>query len=316
MNAVTEPVNFALPKRPRIKEKDAPPDQRKVCVLPIRAITDSQVTDGMFRVLSILCSYCNRAGLTWVSQKRLADDYKVSQQAISKQLTKLQTAGYVEIVRKGFRGERANTVRVIFDPTVSAEDAIAMTSNKEDTRPPSMQEQIDPEGQRRVAQLIAKALKQPTKPKGYEMPKQGDTRAVREVKEAMAKAKAKRSKAVENLSTTESSFTTPEVVHESSQKQPPFTTSFTTSEVVHNTKNIDIDKDVKESKVKDNLNNKKTVLHNLDVSDFDFLIDHGMKPEQVEECAGVLLPLFQAEGITPSSRVLTDSILQLHRDAR
>jgi hypothetical protein len=57
-------------------------------------------------------------------------------------------------------------------------------------------------------------------------------------------------------------------------------------------------------------------LHNLEVSDFDFLIDNKMKPEQVEDALTTLLPLFAAEGLTPSSRVLADSILQLHRDTR
>lgn len=311
-----EPTAFQLPKKPRIKEKDAPPDQRKVCIMPIRALTDDKMTDGAFRILGLLCSYCNRAGLTWVSQKRLAEDMKTSRQNVTNQLAKLRDLGYVEIVRKGFRGERCNTLRVIFDPTITAEDAIAMTSNKEDTRPPSMQDEIDPEGQRRVAQLIAKALKQPTKPKGYDMPKQGDTRAVREVKEAMAKAKAKRSPAVEKpvedkahignraVSNEEQSAVSNEDLH----RQP-----IGHSGVSNNTRRTHIDK-VKD-KNKEEINNKPNVLGNLEVQDFDFLIDNGMKPEQVEEAIGTLLPLFQAEGIKPTSRVLADSILQLHRDA-
>ena len=312
MNAMAEPIAFQLPKKPRIKEKDAPPDQRKFCVLPVRAVFDKKLTHGALQVLAALCSYCNRAGLTWVSQTRLASDLGISQQAVAKQFKQLREHGYVETVRKGFKGERTDTLRVIFDPTVSAEDAIAMTSNKEDTRPPSMQEDIDPEGQRRVAQLIAKALKQPTKPKGYEMPKSGDTRAVREVKEAMAKARAKRSKSVDNHVDQGAPIHNSQVVNaEPLHSQPNHNL-----EVVQNTKNIGIDRVFKDSKVKDKLNNKKTVLNNLDVSDFDSLIDAGMKPEQVEDCANTLLPLFAAEGLNPSSRVLADSILQLHRDAR
>ena len=66
-------VPFTLPKKPRIKEKDAPPDQRKVCIMPIRALTDERLTDGSVRILALVCSYCNRAGITWVSQKRLAE---------------------------------------------------------------------------------------------------------------------------------------------------------------------------------------------------------------------------------------------------
>lgn len=319
-------VPFALPKKPRIKEKDAPPDQRKVAVLPIRAISDRTLTDGMFRTLAILCSYCNRAGLTWVGQTKLAKDMGVSQQAIGKQLLKLQKTGYVQIISKGFRGIRGNTLRVVFDPTISAEDAIAMTSNKEDTRPPAIREeqereasqQIDREGQARIAKLISQALKQPPK-KEYSMPAKGDTRAVREVKEAMAKTRAKRSTSVDKAVNKDSTLTTPEVVHvEASHSQPqgsPLTTSITTSEVVGTPKEHIVDKELKVTD-KQVMNKLNTVLHNLEVKDFDELIDAGMKPEQVEDALATLLPLFAAEGLKPSSRVLADSIRQLHRDAR
>jgi DNA-binding MarR family transcriptional regulator len=138
MSAIpTNVVDFKLPKRrPRVLEKEAPPDRRTVAVVPIKAITDKTLTDACFRTLAVLCSYCNRAGITWVSQKRLADDMKVSRQAITKQLAKLRAAGYVEITRKGFRGERSNTLRVVFDASLAAEDAISITSGIEDTRPP------------------------------------------------------------------------------------------------------------------------------------------------------------------------------------
>lgn len=323
MNALqTNIVPFALPKKPRIKEREMEPDQRKVAVLPIRAISDKALTDGMFRTLAILCSYCNRAGLTWVGQIRLAKDMGVSQQAIGKQLLKLQKAGYVQVVRKSFRAERATTLRVIFDPSVTTEDAIAMTSNKEDTRPPAIREeqerqaaqQIDREGQAKIASLIKQALKQPTK-KEYSMPAKGQTRTVQKMQEDIAKAKSKRSKAVEKTVNNSPSFTTPEVVNDkalhSQPESPPFTTSFTTSEVVRTPEEHIVDKNIK---VKDKVNVKNS-LNNLEVQDFDLLIDSGLKPEQVEAYANELLPLFAAEGLTPSSRVLADSIRQLHRDA-
>jgi len=141
MNAMVEPAQFALPKKPRIKPKDAPPDQRKVCIMPIRCIPDSRLTDGAFRALALLCSYCNRAGITWVSQTRLAKDMGVTQQAISKHFKQLKELGYLETVRKGFKGERTDTLRVIFDPDITADEAIAMTSNKEDTRSPAIKEE-------------------------------------------------------------------------------------------------------------------------------------------------------------------------------
>lgn len=132
-------IEFKLPKRrPKVVEKVAPPDQRKFVVMPIKALTDKRLTDNQVRIFGVLCSYCNRAGLTWVSQARIGKDLGISQQAVAKQLKALREHGLIEITSKGFRGERANTIRVIFDETVSQEDAIAMNSSKEDSRPPEI----------------------------------------------------------------------------------------------------------------------------------------------------------------------------------
>ncbi len=320
-------VPFALPKKPRIKEKDAPPDQRKLVVVPIRACSDRKLTEGSLRVLLALCSYCNRAGITWVGQQKLGQDLGISRQAVTKQMTKLVAAGYVEVIAKGFRGARANTIRVIFDPSVDAETAMAVTSRYEDTRPPAikekqekeMNETIDPEGQRRIAQLIAKALKNPNPKPERTMPKSGETRAVREVKEAMAKTKAKRSSSGQPVSNQEAHKQPSEVANvdapignqEALHRQPhwqPLEVAQTGLEHI-------VDKELKVSN-KERVNKSNTVLRNLEVQDFDFLIDSKLTPEQVEDYANTLLPLFAAEGLTPTSRVLADSILQLHRDAR
>ena len=130
-------IEFKLPKRrPKVIEKQAPPDQRHYVVMPIKALTDKRLTDNQVRVLGVLCSYCNRAGITWVSQARIGKDLGVSQQAVAKQLKGLREHGYIEITSRGFRGERANTIRVIHDQTISQADAIAITSGQEDTRPP------------------------------------------------------------------------------------------------------------------------------------------------------------------------------------
>jgi predicted transcriptional regulator len=273
----------------------------------------------MFRTLAILCSYCNRAGLTWVGQIRLAKDMGVSQQAIGKQLLKLQKAGYVEVVRKSFRAERATTLRVIFDPSVTAEDAIAMTSNKEDTRPPAIREeqerqaaqQIDREGQARIAKLISQALKQPTK-KEYSMPAKGQTRTVQKMQEEIAKAKGKRSQTVEKTVNKSPPFTTPEVVHEeplhSQPESPPFTTSFTTSEVVR-TPEEHIKRVFKEglyTRLLDCLNNQEV----------EELISKGLTTERIADSLDILLPLYAAEGIKPTSAILMAGVIQLQADAR
>lgn len=311
MNALpNNVVAFELPKKPRIKQKDAPPDQRKVCVLPIRAITDQAITDNMLRVLAVLCSYCNRAGLTWVSQKKLSEDMKVSQQAISKQLVKLTNAGYVEIVRKGFRGERSNTVRVIFDPTVDTETAIAVTNPIEDTRPPAIkkeqdmleQEEIDRAGQARIAKLIAQGLKSNQPRKEPPMAHKEDSLTVKKMKAEIAKKKAP--------------LTTSKVVHEEGSKvvkeelhTQPYTQP---NRVVENSENTVLEKVYKVKNNKEDINKPK-VMYNLDVS---ILKEQGLTDADIDEGLAILVDAYKAEGLTPKSQQLIDGLLQMHRDAR
>jgi len=317
MNAMSEPIAFALPKKPRIKEKDAPPDQRKVCVLPIRAVFDRRMTHGALQALAALCAYCNRAGITWVSQTRLATELGISQQAVAKQFKQLKELGYLEVVRRGFKGERTDTLRVVFDPSLTAEQVITMTSNKEDTRSPAIREEQerqamqdmtpDPEGQRRIAQMIAKALKQPTH-KERTMPKTGDTRAVREVKEAMAKAKARQSKTVDKSVDNLPANHNLRVVNEKAvQLQPNHNLEVVDNSEEHYKGSIKVIKD------KNSFNNLNTVMNNQQVKE---LIDNGMTVEQVREAEELIEPMFAAEGIKPSGSVMAQAIAQMHRDTR
>lgn len=140
MSALPLPDNvFKLPKRrPKIIEKQAPPDQRKFAVVPMRAAVDTELHGFSMKVLVLLCSYANRAGITWVGQQRLADHLQVSKQQVARAMKQLRDRGHVEIMSKGFKGERANTVRIIYDTEIKAEDAIAIASNIEDVRPPEM----------------------------------------------------------------------------------------------------------------------------------------------------------------------------------
>ena len=299
MNAA--PVNvvpFALPKKPRVKEKDPAPDQRKVSVLPIRAINDKNMGDATFRALAVVCSYCNRAGITWVSQKRLAEDSKMSQQAISKHIVKLVNAGYIEVVKKGFRGERSNTIRVIFDTTVDTETAIAITNPIEDTRPPSMQDKLDPEGQRRVAQMIAKALKQPLKPKEYSMPADNETRTVKKMKEEIAKSKSKRTP---KGTPKPQSNHNPQVVNEEvnqpvdnfSHSQPQLQPNHNL-EVVNNTENT-----VSKRLYKGYLKQEVLVqLHDAGLTDRD----------QIDENLEHLIAAYKAEGINPTDSQIVQGL--------
>ena len=129
-------IEFKLPKRPKIIEKQAPPDQRKLAVVPMRAALDTELHGFSVKVLVLLCSYANRAGITWVGQQRIAEHLGVAKQQVARAMKQLRDRGHIEVMSKGFWGERANTTRVIYDTEIKAEDAIAITSGQEDTRPP------------------------------------------------------------------------------------------------------------------------------------------------------------------------------------
>ena len=306
-----EPVAFALPKKPRIIEKEALPDQRRLAVIPIRACTDSTLTLGMMRALVLICSYANRSGITWVSQKALADKLGVTQQAISKHLVKLTKAKYIEVLKRPVPGYSHTTWRVIYDPSVSAEDAVSITSSIEDTRPPYMKEQqameADKEGQARVAQAISKALKQPIK-RYTTMPKSGETVTVKNMKAAIKKAQAKGSQAQPpEVVQQDSKQAQPAPVDNSVQIQPKGVYG-TTSEgcIEHKNKTTCEEVYLKEE---DNM----SVLHNQDLQQ---LVSDGMSAQQVKDALDTLLPLYAAEGIKPSSAVLMAGIRQLQADAR
>ena len=288
-------VEFKLPKKPRVKEKEPLPDQRKVSVLPIRAVFDQKLTHGGLQVLAAICAFSNRAGITWVSQTRLAKDLGISQQAVAKQFKQLRALGYLETVRKGFKGERTDTIRVIFDPSVDVATAIAVTSSIEDTRPPEMRKEqqmeqdnsIDPAGLKRIQDMIKGSYK-PVQPpaKEYKMPK-GDTVTVAKMKQEIAAKKARKDKHNHN----------PEVVNEEAvQLQPNHNLEVVLNPKERTNKRLLRDvylKEVKESYLE--------LLHN------------SMNDDEIEATLQDLQQRCQAEGVSmPTDGHLVEAILITH----
>ena len=116
-------MEYKLPKPPKIQEKVMQPDQRKFCVVPLRAVVAKDLTLTGLKVLCLLASYCNKAGFTYVSQARLANDLGVNQSAINRQIKQLETKGYI----KQFGGYSTNikrkTKRIIYDEKLSDREA-------------------------------------------------------------------------------------------------------------------------------------------------------------------------------------------------
>jgi biotin operon repressor len=151
-------MTFTIPKQPKIKLKAKPPDQRKIAVLPLRALRDKTLYNQSIRVLGLLCSYANRAGITWVAGTTLAKELGVSKSAISQQMRQLKQKGYVEVIKRGYMGQRTDTLRIIYDPSISATDAIAMLGNQDELKSPTMlKEELD--------RMNTASLKKPIKSK-------------------------------------------------------------------------------------------------------------------------------------------------------
>ena len=149
--------NFNIPKQPKVKLKPALPDQRQIAVMPIKALTDRRLSGGCVRVLALICSYCNRAGITWVGQQRLAQDLQTNKQYISTQMVRLRQFGYIETLVKGGKHSHTATTRVIYNKAISTEDAIGLVN--EESRSPDM---INKE-EKFMAEMLGKALKRSRK---------------------------------------------------------------------------------------------------------------------------------------------------------
>ncbi len=119
-------------------------------MLPTRAAKDNNLSNGALSVLVLLCSYCDKDGTTWVSQKTLSEDMDVTRQAITKQIMQLRKLGYVQTIKKGHRNVHSNTLQVIFD---TVEQPIV---NKLDVGG------IDVDAQSKVIAMVNKAFNRPT----------------------------------------------------------------------------------------------------------------------------------------------------------
>ena len=275
---------FEVPKKPKLKLQEPLPDQRKIVVLPFKAVFDKELGAAGVAVLAGLCAFCNRAGITWVSQRRLAGDLSISQQAVSRQVAKLKKLGYIEVLKKGYSGARHETVRVIFDPTITGEEAIAMVSNKEDARPPGLiaaeeerlQNDVDKEGLKRIAEMLKQTFNPTITPikKEYQMPQDKETITVKQMKAKLKpKAHTVVDKPVDNL------------LHKQPLIQP---------EVVNG----------------DNIGLSYNTVFNISNINLIIMNEHKMKVSEavVKSKVELLLPAYKAEGIEPSDRLLAEGV--------
>jgi DNA-binding transcriptional regulator GbsR (MarR family) len=120
---------FDIPKnKPKIELKEKKPDGRYYSVVPLRAIHDKRLTRGDLINLMTLCSYCSNNGFTFVAYSTMAQLRGCSIPNIARGMKKLERFGYFEQVKKGYTGLRGSLKRVIYDETINADDAIAISN--------------------------------------------------------------------------------------------------------------------------------------------------------------------------------------------
>lgn len=97
-------------------------DQRKFCIVPLKAFLNQKVTGQNLRVLAILASYCNRGGYSFVSLKTMAKDLGCTAANILKHLKKLEAQGIIETKKNYFPYLKGNTRRIIYDDKIKDDD--------------------------------------------------------------------------------------------------------------------------------------------------------------------------------------------------
>ena len=116
-----------LPRKPRILKKEQAPDMRQFAVVPIRAITDRNLSEMQLRTLLMFCAYSNRGGLTWVGLKRVAEHFGVTMNTAAIHTRQLIKKGYIRVLYHGYKGERAHTRQIVYKADMKLEDIIAIS---------------------------------------------------------------------------------------------------------------------------------------------------------------------------------------------
>ena len=128
--------SFELPDAPTIKQHK-PVDKRAYTIVPIRAATDRRINPAAMRVLLVVCSYANKAGLAWPSHANVGKDLGVSRQGAGRQIRILRELGYLKVVKNHSHGKTAQILRVIYNEDLSNREL--MNTIDFDNLPPTLQ---------------------------------------------------------------------------------------------------------------------------------------------------------------------------------
>lgn len=106
------------------------------CIVPQRAVHDTRLQNRPKTLLCFLAvaNYANRAGVAYPNQKTIASDLNITQSTVSRHIKLLMEYGYIRYASKKFNKAlswRSNAYFIVFDETVSEQDAIAVQTAKD-----------------------------------------------------------------------------------------------------------------------------------------------------------------------------------------
>jgi len=119
---------YLIPQRPKIKQKNKAPDQRKFSVIPLHVIK-KRMTLASYRVLVTMSSYCNKGGFTHVSLERIGSDLGVTKQSVSRQVQRLIKLGIVKKISGHYPMIKGATRRIIYDEKINDDEASKISNS-------------------------------------------------------------------------------------------------------------------------------------------------------------------------------------------
>jgi hypothetical protein len=123
-------MGFVLPDKPVIERVERE-DGRKFCVVPLRAFREKKLSLSQLRILGLYASYCNNAGMSFVSCTALGRDYGCSKSYMALMLQKIEKVGYiVRVKRHGVPGIRGCVRRMVYDTSITTDDAIGISQSQ------------------------------------------------------------------------------------------------------------------------------------------------------------------------------------------
>ena len=111
------------------------------CVVPQRCVHDTRLQRRPKTLLCLLalCNYANRTGVCYPNQKTISQDLNITQSTVSRHIKLLKEYGYVRMASKKNKSGsiskalswRSNAYFIVFDESVTEEDAIAAQTSRD-----------------------------------------------------------------------------------------------------------------------------------------------------------------------------------------